>query len=146
MAKHKMKPFPERRTWSLAPHLEKKGVKADASPQIMPMSQIAGFQPVGFSFVDPGGPGNLLPGVSPNIQTATVNWPQGASSAVVFLQVFTAAYIDESQNISDHHLGQLMVGLFFKDSNTIASELFLRDNSNSEGVNIAVQGMILFFQ
>jgi hypothetical protein len=113
---------------------------------MMPMSQVAGVQPVSFSFVDPGGPGNLLPGVSPNIQTAAVHWPAVATSGWVFLQAFTAAYIDESGNINDHHLGQLMVGLFWKDDSNIACELFLRDNSNSQGVNISVQGAILFFR
>ena len=139
-------PFPQRRTWSLAPRLVKKGAAQAAPLQMMPMSQVAGIQPVSFSFVDPGGPGNRLPGVSPNIQTAAVNWPAVATSGWVFLQAFTAAYIDERGNISDQRLGQLMVGLFWHDLNNIACELFLRGNSNSGGVNIAVQGAILFFQ
>ena len=115
-------------------------------PFTQTLGQTVGIQQVGFSFVDPGGSGNLLPGVAPNIQTQALTWPPGASWAFIFLRGFGAAYIDENGNIDDHHLGQLIIEMFFQDSNTAACEFFLRDNSNSEGVNLWADGNVMYFQ
>jgi hypothetical protein len=104
-----------------------------------------GVQFVSFSYVDVGGTSNLAPGAV-DTQTSRLTWPNGAGYAVVVTSGFGAAYVDENDDLTDHHLGDLVVDFYFKDDNTVACDFLLRDQGISEGVNMWAEGMVLYFQ
>jgi hypothetical protein len=75
----------------------------------------------------------------------SLNWPKGAGYAVVFLASFSAAYVDTSGYLVDHHLGQLMFQLGFPNSTSVGCTFLLRDSSTSEGVDMWANGVVLYF-
>ncbi|HEY7300404.1 MAG TPA: hypothetical protein VH684_21120 [Xanthobacteraceae bacterium] len=108
------------------------------------LGPLVGAQQLAFSYVDTGGPGNLLPGFV-NTRTAALTWPAGAGSALIVMQGFGVAFVDENDNINDHHLGDLMVNFYFKDNSTAACDFMLRDSSVDEGVNMWARGLVVYF-
>jgi hypothetical protein len=131
---------------AVAPHLKERGqiTPFDITKPVT-FGATVGVQFVSFSYVDVGGTDNLLPGFI-NTQTASLTWPRGAGYAVIMLRGFTAAYVDENDDLVDHHLGQLLVNLYFKDDDTVACDFLLRDQGTSEGVNMSSDGLVLYFQ
>jgi hypothetical protein len=130
----------------VAPHLEQEGKYTPFDiTKLAHIGATNGVQSVSFAYVDVGGTSNLLPGAV-NTQTSRLTWPKGATFAVVMLSGFGAAYVDENDDIVDHHLGDLMVDLFFQDSDTVACNFLLRDSGISEGVNMWSEGIVLYFQ
>jgi len=142
---------PRRSGYAIAPHLQGKAaatVPATADvPIVTLVGQPVGFQNVSFSYVNVGGPGNLRPGFVSTQSTPFV-WPPGAGRVIVMLRGFGAAFVDENNNISDHHLGDLSVDCYFKDGDSanVYCDFLLRDNSQDEGVNMWADGLLLFFQ
>jgi hypothetical protein len=146
-AKKAVHVFQRRLGHAVAPHVQGKAINAPGdTPIVTLVSQTVGFQYVSFTYVDVGGSGNLRPGFV-STQSAPIAWPGGGEVAIVMLRGFGAAFVDESGNISDHHLGDLMVECYFKDgdSTNVYCDFLLRDNSQDEGVNMWAHGWLLFF-
>jgi hypothetical protein len=133
---------------AVAPHLQGKAVVTPAdTPVVTLVGPTVGFQYVPFAYVDVGGTGNLKPGFV-STQSAVIAWPPGAGRAIVMLKTVEAAFVDESGNISDHHLGDFIVQCYFKDgdSTNVYCDFLLRDNSQDEGVNMFAEAWLLFFE
>jgi hypothetical protein len=102
------------------------------------------FQSVSFEYVNVGGTNNLAPG-HVDTQTFPLTWPEQASYAIVLFRGFAAAYVDENDDIVDHHLGELLVNMYFPDDNNVACDFLLRDSGISEGVHLIANGWVLYF-
>ncbi len=142
-AVHHAKASP-RQQIAVAPHLAKKIKPLDVTTPT-PLGPTVGVQFLSFSYVDTGGTNNLLPGREVT-QTTALTWPPGAGYAVVMMRGFGAAFVDENDNLTDHHLGDIVIELFIQDSNTVACNFLLRDQGTSEGVNMWSEGLVLYFQ
>jgi hypothetical protein len=129
---------------AVAPHLAKKIKPFDVTAPT-PLGPTVGVQFLSFSYVDTGGTNNLLPGREVT-QTTGLTWPPGAGFAVVMMRGFGAAFVDEDDHLTDHHLGDVVIEFFFKDSNTVACNFLLRDQGIDEGVNMWSEGLVLYFQ
>jgi hypothetical protein len=128
-----------------APHLKGKGrIMPFGKPKTTKIGATVGFQPVSFTYEDVGGTSNLLPGF-PTTKSVSLNWPKNAGMAVVFLQSYSAAYVDTSGDLVDHHLGQMMFQLGFPNSSSVTCTFLLRDSSTSEGVDMWANGVVLYF-
>ncbi|MBV8744336.1 MAG: hypothetical protein JO134_04760 [Xanthobacteraceae bacterium] len=135
---------PTHRQFAVAPHLAGKIKPFDVTAPT-PTGPTVGVQFLSFSYIDTGGTNNLLPGREVT-QTTALTWPPGAGYAVVMMRGFGAAFVDENDNLTDHHLGDIVIEFFFQDSNTIACNFLLRDQGIDEGVNMWSEGLVLYFQ
>jgi hypothetical protein len=129
----------------MAPHLKGNGrITPFDKPKTIKLTGTVGVQLVSFSYEDVGGRSNLSPGF-PHTSTAALNWPKGAGYGIIFLSSFSAAYVDESGDLVDDHLGQMEVSLGFKDSKTVSCRFLLRDAGTSQGVDMWADGIVLYF-
>jgi hypothetical protein len=132
--------------FAMAPQLKKEGkITPFDITKLAPIGPTIGVQTVSFAYVDVGGTDNLAPGAV-STQTSPLTWPNGAGLAVVMLSGFGAAYVDENDDLTDHHLGDLVVDLYFPDDNTVACDFLLRDQGINEGVNMWSEGVVLYLQ
>jgi hypothetical protein len=128
-----------------APHVKGKGrITPFIKPKTTKVTGTVGVQLVSFSYEDVGGSGHLLPGF-PTESSTTLNWPKGAGFAVVFLTAFSAAYVDESGDLVDDHLGQMEFKLGFLSSTSVGCRFLLRDAGTSQGVDMWANGVVLYF-
>jgi hypothetical protein len=140
--------YEKRSAYAIAPDFKGKvTITPDAMPAAIPAGQTLGFQFVSFTHVNVGGTGNLKPGFLATA-SAAIAWPPGAGSAIFMLTGFGAAFVDQNDNISDHHFGDFLVQGRFdaSDHNNVFCDFLLRDNSVDEGVNLWAEGWLLFFK
>jgi hypothetical protein len=131
---------------AIAPHIRKdSNIKPFLITKPTAIGPTISIQSVSFAYVDVGGTNNLLPGFI-STQTSQLTWPQNAGLAIVLLTGFAAGYVDGNDDIVDHHLGELMVSMFFQDDDTVACDFLLRDSSVNEGVHLTSTGLVLYFQ
>ena len=141
-AKAVHRPHSPQRAFAVAPHLAGKIKLLDAAAT--PTGPTVGMQWVSLSYVDTGGTGNLLPGREVT-QTAALSWPSNAATALVMQRGFGAAFVDGNNNLTDHHLGDIVIEWFFPDNNNVACNFLLRDQGLDEGVNMWAEGIVLYF-
>lgn len=135
-------PHSPQRAFAVAPHLAGKIKLLDFAAT--PTGPTVGMQWVSLSYVDTGGTGQLAPGHVVT-QTAALSWPSNAATALVMLRGFGAAFVDGSDHLTDHHLGDILIEWFFPDNNNVACNFLLRDQGIDEGVNMWSEGIVLYF-
>ncbi len=108
------------------------------------MASIIGVTPFTFTFFEPGGTNNLLPG-RPLEQTQTVNRPRGAGF-VVSLAGFNHAFVTDGGNtLTERPVGQLFVSTGIRDENILVCRVRLTDENSDDPIRITVRGTVLFF-
>jgi hypothetical protein len=104
---------------------------------------VRGFQGVFFDFIEPGGPGHLLPG-RPLVQQKPVDLHPG-DSVVFALMGINGAFVTGNQ-LRERALGQFMATLSFASPNLMVCSVRLTDINSDDPIRIQVNALALFFQ